>query len=333
MNKNIYGKINRLDNKVGIKKSLILIHIQNSMSLNKGVHKENLSDNIFLWGMVLSMFVWGLSWASGKLLSRYASPNIIAFYRFTFTFISMYFVVKWSKADFRIARSGYVSLLKAALVLALYSFLFFKGLSLGNAGAGGVLVTILNPIISYFIMLLLKKRIPDLKEFLGLFLGLIAGFVLLSLWSDWEKVFLAGNIYFLLASFSWAILSVFTSKSADYGSPLAFSFWMYGLSALLSMIFIDFSSAFSLLRSADLTFWLNLFYSSTITTAFATTFYFIATTKIGASKASSFIFLVPFSATLGAWFILGEIPMWNTLLGGLIGILAVYVLNQKKKAY
>jgi drug/metabolite transporter (DMT)-like permease len=85
------------------------------------------------------------------------------------------------------------------------------------------------------------------------------------------------------------------------------------------------------MNKADFTFWGNLFFSATITTSLATTFYFVATSKIGASRASSFIFMVPFSAALGSWIFLGEVIEWHTLIGGLLGIAAVYILNRKEK--
>jgi len=85
----------------------------------------------------------------------------------------------------------------------------------------------------------------------------------------------------------------------------------------------------SIAINGDLSFWANLIFSATITTSLATTFYFVATSKLGASKASSFIFLVPFSAALGSWVFLKEIPEIHTIAGGLMGIVAVYILNKK----
>ena len=141
---------------------------------------------------------------------------------------------------------------------------------MGKAGAAGVLVTILNPIISYAIMLIMQKRFPNKKESLGLLLGLFAGVVLLKLWSSWDTIFYAGNSYFLLASFTWAILSIFTAKASKYGSPVAFSFWMYAIGTLIMFMIVDKPQSLALLTSADGLFWGNMIFSATITTAFAT---------------------------------------------------------------
>lgn len=279
--------------------------------------------------MVLSMTCWGFSWTSGKILAQYADPLTISFLRFAVTFISLLFIVIAIKERFTVAKNGFTYLLLASVMISVYTFLFFKGLTTGKAGAGGVLVTVLNPIIAYAMALLLARRSPTRKEAFGLTLGLVAGVVLLKLPSEAHLIFSAGNVYFLLAAFSWAILSVFTSKGSRYGSSITFSFWMYGISTVLLLLTSDLSSSAEVVTKGDWIFWLNLIFSASITTSLATTFYFYATSKIGAGKASSFIFMVPFSAALGSWIFLDEVPQLHTIIGGAIGIVAVYVLNKK----
>lgn len=219
----------------------------------------------------------------------------------------------------------------AALMISLYTFLFFKGLVTGKAGAGGVLVTVLNPIVSYAIMLILARRRPTQNETIGLVLGVAAGIILTKVLTEPGSLLQAGNLYFLCASFSWAILSLFTARSSRYGEPMSFSFYMYLLSSVVMLFAAGLTPVWDTFRNSDARFWWNMFFSSTITTALATTFYFLATAKIGASRASSFIFLVPFSAAIGSWIFLSEQPEWHTLVGGMLGIAAVLVLNRKPR--
>ena len=293
------------------------------------MHPENKNDHLFLAGMVASMLCWGLSWASGKILAQYGSALTISLYRFLLTFISLLVILISLGQKLTIQRKGLRDLIIASLIIALYFYLFFKGLFAGKAGAGGVLVTVLNPIVSYIFMLILMKRRPSKNEALGLTIGLIAGTILLKVWDQGNELLNAGNIYFLLASFTWAVLSLFTSKSSRYGSPVAFSLWMYGICSIIMLVLTSPAENISLLQKGDVLFWGNLFFSATITTAMATTFYFVATSRLGASKASSFIFLVPFSAALGSWIFLNEVPQLHTVIGGLLGIGAVYILNKR----
>lgn len=294
--------------------------------------EQNTTQNkVFLWGMILSMTCWGFSWTAGKVLTGYGSPMTISFIRFACTFLSLVPLLPILKTRFSIQRKGIFDLTMAALMISLYTFLFFKGLVTGKAGAGGVLVTVLNPIVSYAIMLIMSRRRPGRNETIGLLLGVVAGIILTRIFTDPGSMLHAGNLYFLCASFSWAILSLFTSRSSRYGEPLSFSFFMYLLSSIVMLFAAGLEPVVTTLRNSDSLFWLNMFFSSTIATSLATTFYFFATARIGASRASSFIFLVPFSAAIGSWIFLSEQPEWHTIVGGIFGIAAVLVLNQKTR--
>jgi drug/metabolite transporter (DMT)-like permease len=281
--------------------------------------------------MIASMTCWGLSWTSGKILAGYSDPITISFLRFTVTFLSLPLVLMAMKEKWVLKGNGIRDLVIGSILLSLYTFLFFKGLVNGKAGAGGVLVTVMNPIFAYGLMLVMKRRKPTRNETIGLLLGALAGAILLRIFYDFENIFNAGNLYFLIAAFCWAVLSIFTSRAPRYGSSITFSFWMYGISTIFLLVLSTPAEIAVVISKADLKFWLNLFFSATITTSLATTFYFIATSTIGASKASSFIFMVPFTAAIGSWIFLNEIPQLNTIAGGILGIAAVYVLNRKDK--
>lgn len=289
------------------------------------------SDNVFVLGMVLSMTCWGFSWTSGKILSQYADPLTISFIRFAATVISLLAVVAVLKDKLKVKREGMIDLLIAAILLSVYTYVFFKGLMVGKAGFGGVLVTVLNPIVAYAITIALARRRPTRNETIGLTLGFIAGVILLKAFSNPANILNAGNIYFLLAAIVWAVLSRYTARASRYGSSVSFSFWMYVISTLMLLALAGMTPTVRVVQNGDALFWWNLFFSSTITTALATTFYFVATARVGASQASSFIFLVPFSAALGSWIFLDETIEVHTIVGGILGIAAVYLLNIRKK--
>lgn len=275
------------------------------------------------------MFFWGLSWASGKVLSGYGPAENIALFRFFFTFLSLGIVLLILKVPLKIKKEGIWELILASIGICVYTYLFFEGLFHGNAGTGGVLVTTLNPVITYAVMLFASKRVPKFRESLGLVFGLLAGFLILKAWHDPERIISSGNINFLLATFVWSFISILTSRSGLYGSPVAYSFWMYSICTVSMILIVPMEESMAILRKADPLFWGNVFFSSTITTAFATTFYFYATSRLGAGKASVFIFIVPFTAALGSYIFIDEPIELHTILGGLLGIAAIYMINFK----
>lgn len=280
--------------------------------------------------IILSMFLWGVSWPSGKMLTRYCTAFNFSIYRYIIVIITLFLLLFFSRSSLRIARKGIPYAVAAGMLLCAYSYFFFMGLKNGAAGAGGVLVTILNPIVAYVLGMVLDRRLPARNEGIGLVLGVLAGSILLQLWTNARSLFDSGNMYFLLASVTWAVMSKFTSRAGRYGSSGAFSLWQYVVTLLCFLPNVNVPEFRHALTITDPVFWINLFFSAAIVTAIATTVYFYATTKLGAEKASSFIFLVPAAAAISSWVLLGEHIKMHTITGGIIGVAAVYMINVRK---
>ena len=123
------------------------------------MNDRSAGDRLFLVGMILSMTCWGISWTSGKILSHYSEALTTSFLRFALTFVSLFFILLLMKEKLTISKKGLFDLSIAPVLISLYTYLFFQGVSVGKAGAGGVLVTVLNPIITYAITLMRIRTI------------------------------------------------------------------------------------------------------------------------------------------------------------------------------
>ncbi|WP_299249765.1 DMT family transporter [uncultured Cytophaga sp.] len=294
------------------------------------MNQQNKNEKLLFIGILFSMFMWGLSWPSGKVAAGYGAPMTVVLIRYVVVLISFIPIFMFMKAPLLINKKGVLPLLIAGLLLSLYTYLFFFGLKNGLAGAGGVLVTTMNPIMAYGLGLIINRKKPTRNESIGLLLGILAGASLLKLWGNLDELFASGNLYFLLAAFVWAVMSRITSTASKYGSSFSFSLWMYVATIVIVIPFVDLSDFTSLMQHADGYFWWNIVFSALFATSLATTYYFYATTALGPEKASSFIFLVPVSAALSAWLFLGEALLPHTIIGGILGIAAVYMINRKK---
>jgi len=283
-------------------------------------------------GVIFSMFLWGLSWPSGKILSRYCSVINFSVYRYILVVATMLVLLPLLGVGFRVKKAGIPVFMVSGVLLAGYSYFFFLGLKAGSPGAGGVLVTTLNPIMAYFIGIILKRKMPSRNETAGLALGIVAGIILLKIWDNSTALLDSGNLYFLLAAFTWAVMSKFTAKGAIYGSSMGFSLWQYLVTLACLLPFTNIAEMQTAIHIKESIFWLNLFFSAVIVTAIATTVYFLATTRLGSEKASSFIFLVPLAAAVSSWLLLGERILPHTAIGGVLGMAAVYMINKRRPA-
>lgn len=284
-----------------------------------------------LTAMIVSMCIWGVSWSSAKVLSNYTSPSALAFLRFLLVPITLIPISFKFNIKLKIIKKGWLYIGAAALCMLCYTLFFFKGLKIGLPGAAGVLITTLNPVFAFLIGLIVSRILPKKHEYIGLIIGIIAGGILLKVWSNTSEIFNIKNSMFLSASFAWALMSKISSKANLFGNAIGFSFWMHVLTVIGLSFFVDFSEIQNLYHTADSKFWLNLLYFGVVNSTLATTCFLYASAKIGAEKASTFIFIVPSMAVLSSWLFLNETILWNTILGGLLGILAVFIINGKFK--
>lgn len=289
------------------------------------------SEKQLLAGIIFSMFLWGLSWPSGKVLTGYCTAINFSVYRYIIVVVSMVVLLLAMQVSFRVQRQGIPVVLLTGGLLAVYSYFFFRGLKAGSPGAGGVLVTILNPLMAYIVGMVVDKRRPGRNEAIGLGLGIVAGCILLKVWGNAATLLQSGNLFFLFAAAIWAVMSKFTARGGRYGSSLGFSLWQYLVTLICLLPLTDFQEMKQAMYITDSVFWLNLFFGSAIVTTGATTMYFYVTTRLGAEKASSFIFLVPLAASVSSWLLLGEHIQLHTAIGGVLGIVAVYMINKKRK--
>jgi drug/metabolite transporter (DMT)-like permease len=293
---------------------------------------ETKSERGLILLVVLAMVSWGGSWPSGKLIACMASPQLVIFWRFSATSILLLPLLRLFRADLRLTVKDLLLLLAGAVLMTAYNQFFFAGLKLGLAGAGGVLVTSVTPLATFSLVALINRRRIMLKQALGLVLGLAGGAVLLEIWNlDLDQLLDSGNLFFLLCGVVWAgmtVLSQHIQKRIDF---IAYSFYIYAFSSLLALLLALPGGLLTISGRLEL-FWLNIGYLALFATAFGATVYFLAASRLGSRRAGSFVFLVPASALLLSWIVLGEVPRLPTLIGGAAAVSAVYILNSSGRA-
>jgi drug/metabolite transporter (DMT)-like permease len=286
-----------------------------------------MSKNIFYILMVFSMIFWGASWVNVKFLSSYINEYELVFLRMGISFISMFPILYYFKFSFKLDFKSLILILLASIVLVLYSLVFFLGVEHGSAGFGGALVTTLIPINTFIILAIIHKKTISLKHSFALILGGFGVLTMLNIWSfDITEIFSKDNIYFLIASILWPILTIISSK-ATKTNAMVFTFYVYIISTFVIYIFFIENSIFNTVLNFDYIFWLNMFVITILSTTFATSIYFVGITKLGTKEVSSFIFLVPASALILSAIFLDEKITYNTILGTICTIIAIYILN------
>lgn len=288
----------------------------------------NTNKNIFYILMVLAMAGWGASWVNAKVLSSYITEYELIFFRNLFTLITLVPVLIFAKKSFYINKRSLALAFLASIIMIIYMKCYFLGTKFGTASLGGALVTTLIPINTFLIMALFFSRKIERKDILALIIGAIGVMTMLNVWTfSIEEIFKTQNIYFLGASIFWPLLTI-TSSKATKVSPLVFTFYMYIITTILVIFFIDFQEI--KYEGFDGIFWLNILVLAVIATTFSTSIYFLGVEKLGTNEVSSFIFLVPLFAIAFSVIFLNEHINLSIIIGTILTLIAVKIINNIK---
>ena len=274
------------------------------------------------------MITWAIAWTNAKIVNDYLSFYNLIFLRFLLGFLSLLPFVILSKKNFpKFYDLKYI--LIPSILFFIYNIAFFKGTHHGLAGKGGILVTTLNPLVTVLIMAFINKKIL-LKELAGVFLGVLGGIIIMNLYNDGIKGVLdPGNLYFVICAITWGIMTVNINYAQKIINPYIFICICYLFTTLISLPFAFSSFHEFLTVTLDFKFYLNFFFVSMGAMSFGTSVYIYYTPILGPSKASIFIFSVPFLAIALAHFFLNEPFTINIVIGGLLSLLAIYIVNRK----
>ena len=275
------------------------------------------------------MFLWGGGWSALKILTQDLEMEVIVFWRFFIMSLSFLPILYLVKEPLRLNKQKVKFIASSSVLNIAFMVSSFFGIKYGLAGSGGVIITTLSPIVTFlFMAVFFKSKINNLQH-VGLFIGIVGGFIMLEL-NDISLFLNSSNIYFLLCAIIWAGVTILSQHSHQHIHPIHYSFFISIVATITTFIYA-FSLDFNLLGvfTQDTTFWVAMIYLAVLGQSVATTIFFIASGKLGSQKTSSFMFLVPIFALLIASILLQEPIQTHILLGGTFSLVAVYFINKK----
>lgn len=295
--------------------------------------------------LVLAMMGWGLVWPLSKMLLAYGSPAQIASLRYLFVFLCFVPLMWLWKISFKIPRVVLVPTLLTGALNALYSYLMYAGMPYGDSGNAGVITEVLSPIIAAFLWSVYKRESLAKSAKIGLMLGLLAGAFLVDLFGNWRAMFSAFYIIYVLASLDWAALMISSRLATERINAIALNFYtsVMTFALLAPALFMDFGGSFSVggeiargasggafitsLWDKPLAFFVLLGVAAVFCTVFATTIFYKALFVLGVVEGGIYALLAPVFALGFAYLLLGEVPKWHTIVGGVLAVGSIYIIN------
>ncbi len=292
--------------------------------------------------MLMVSIIWGLSWAIGRMLTLELPAMTGAWLRYVLTIIIFYFwflimAIKGKEVRWLPDRNKTV---KSLIIIGFtgvlcYQFFFMHGMYYTAAGDASLIITF-NPIFTVILAAPLLGQPISRKMFIGLFCGFV-GVGVVTGWSpntqiEFEERIL-GDILILFASLSWATTTNMTKRlmegkdgENDYTS-LEIVVWYSLIGTIMLTPFMIYETWNYGISVPSYEGWLAILYLGGLSTVLAYYWFAIGIEKLGATSASSYIFLVPVFGILGGWWLLDEQLGYTIIIGFLMILIGVKIVQ------
>ena len=294
--------------------------------------------------MLLVAFIWGLSWAVGRILALGLPPMTGAWLRYIVTMVLFYLwfatrALQGKKVNWLpTGRQSWKTLTLIGLTGVLgYQIFFMHGMQFTAAGDASLIITF-NPIFTVLLAAPLLGQPISRKMFVGLACGFV-GVAVVTGWSPNTDIpfedRILGDFMILLASLNWAMTTNMTKRMMERrkgeaeASTLEIVVWYSLIGTLMLTPLAAWETWKYGLPEPTMTDWYAILYLGALSTVIAYYWFAMGIEKLGATAASSYVFLVPVFGVLGGVWLLDEKVGW-TLIAGFILIVSGVRLVQRE---
>ncbi|MCQ4638435.1 DMT family transporter [Anaerovorax odorimutans] len=269
--------------------------------------------NIY-WLMVLAALFWAGAFIAGKFAVPYIPTFTLTFLRFFFASLVLFFLTAAARRKeggkaFRLKREHVPVFLFTGIVgMFGYHVFFFIALKYTTA-INSSIIGAMNPIVTTIIAaLFLRAKIPG-RQAVGIALSFI-GVVLTISGASWQTLssmsFNRGDLWMLAAVVCWAAYGVFSKSKGSKIPPFWLTYYSFLVCTLILIPFAVWEKPWRILGEIPAAGWIAVLYMSIFASVGGYLIQQIAIKRIGPSRTSIFINLVPVFSMALAVLILGE---------------------------
>lgn len=281
---------------------------------------------------LITIFIWGTTFISTKILLKDFQPVEILFFRFVLG-LAVLFLVYPKRMGIKNPRQELVFAAAGLSGICLYYLLENIALTYTMASNVGVIISVapfFTAILSRFFMKGEEGLRP--RFFLG-FAVAIAGICLISFNGSKLELNPAGDFLAVLAALVWAVYSLLTKKISSYGYHTIQTtrrVFIYGIICMVPALFI-FDFQIGAERFAEPKALLNLLFLGLGASALCFVTWNYAVKILGAVRTSVYIYMVPVITVLTSALILKETITPVAAAGTAITLVGLFLSEGKSR--
>ena len=270
--------------------------------------------------------IWGLTFLSTKVAVASLSPMMLALLRFVVATIFMPPIAWLSHVTLKV-RPRDIPLLAASGFIGITLYFFFEnnGILRLSASESSIIIGTI-PVLTLMVDMVFYRRRLSKSVVAGILLSFL-GVALIVARSEAAKASPGGYLYMIGAAATWVIYTFMTKPLGGRYPLLAITFWQISFGMLGC---IPFAAAEGMrLGPITASLVLNVLFLGVLASALGYWLYVIVLDRLGASRSSVFINLIPVVSIVAAFFILGERLAPLQLAGGAVAIAGVYLATSR----
>ncbi len=281
--------------------------------------------------MIATVFFWGISFISTKIVLRELPPSTIALLRFCIASFVLAILLQRLEPGIKITKKD-MPWFMLLLGISLYFFFENTGISFTTAVNASLIVTFVPLITILLDVLFYRSRITPLKV-TGAILALIGTY--LSVTANGQISFSSshfkGNLYMVGAMFVWAFYTLINKSLHGKYSGLSMTTYqtLFGTAFLVPLALLE-VKRWQLISATS---FFHILFLALCCSVAGYLFYNYALKHLDVTVTTIYLNLIPVVGVAGGFIFLRETVLPIQLIGGLITLVAIIVVNMEVVAY
>jgi drug/metabolite transporter (DMT)-like permease len=275
--------------------------------------------------LALTALTWGSTFVATKVCLKYVTPLELMAFRFAIALPVIFVLILLNKSGFDLGTHKR-RLFWASIVIAAHFIIQITGIKYTTATNTGWIIALTPLVVAVMATVFLKEKLTR-RIIVGIAIA-TAGILLLisrGRLADIKWLSSYGDWLILASAHTWAIYTIMTRDISRTLNPLVVTLFLLIPSAAISLVTVGLFSDWSRFASLPAEAIISLLFLGILGTALGHWFWQLGVSRIGASRAGTFLYLEPIATTMVAVPYLHE-PLGDfTIIGGLAVLLGVWI--------